>query len=695
MKRLVTCCLLVVILALTAVVSACGEPVQQTPDMVTVTITLPGGVSYDGYVKEQSVESGAVIALPDDDELTGIPAGKKVDGWYIAEEKISGTNVTVTEDTEITLKLKDIPAPDEITVTITLPDGVSYDGYVKEQSVEVGTTITLPENGELTGIPAGKEVDGWYIGNQKITGNSVVVSEDTEITLKLKDIQTSKEVTVTLQGATLNGQTEMKVEKGGTIDLSAAVFSAQPENTYLRYWYNVSQPSQIFEDAAAIPADGDITLAPGFDLKQELYANRDGSTQGKLATYPYYGAADFVPGQPQQPEDGYIRAYDVSGEQVADPYWGYVGTGDSREMGAVYHWRGTDGALANGFYFTPLSPYKVQSGYKYVITYTVQNQGGQPITLKIYQVNSGSSPKNGVSSEEIALAAGEAKQITLEFSYGNNNILTTVELLSDGITDLKVGLYQYIALPKTSFTLTVINGTADGTVASKEVEMNTAVAPVPDELEGKNFYRWYNTQNPEETFEAEFVMPGHDLTIAPLYDGIYADIGSSEVSGGTGKVPIYPDNSGVWRNTPAKLKCSASLQNITDDEVWAVYNVTKEDGTINNGDYAMFQSKYGYQQANTYNTTFTVKNLGDETISLQFYITGSGSAWEGGVQTDNTAKAEVVLTLKPGETGTVDIDFNLKNNGSEMVIFQYVGETELSSLNIAMYQYINQITPVA
>ena len=593
------------------------------------------------------------------------------------------------------MKLKDIPAPDEITVTITLPGGVSYDGYVKEQSVEVGTTITLPENDELTGIPAGKEVDGWYIGNQKITGNSVVVSEDTEITLKLKDIQTSKEVTVTLQGATLNGQTEMKVEKGGTIDLSAAVFSAQPENTYLRYWYNVSQPSQIFEDAAAIPADGDITLAPGFDLKQELYANRDGSTQGKLATYPYYGAADFVPGQSQQPADGYIRAYDESGEQVIEPYWGYVGTGADREMGAIFHWRGVDGAaLPNGFYFTPLSPYKVTSGYTYVMTYTIQNQGDKTITLKIYQINSGGSPKSGVSTDEFVLAPGEVKELKLEFSYGNNNILTTVELLTDGITDLEIGMYQYIELPKTLHTLTVQGGTVDGQAAVKQVAFNTVVTPVAETKEGREAYVWYNTENPEETFGKNFIMPDRDLTIAPRYDGIYADVGSNTESGTTGKVAIYPDG-GLWRKTPAGFNCSASLQHITETDRWAVYDMTKSDGSaIKNGDYAMFQSKYGYQKSNIYSTTFTVKNLGKEAVSLQFYITGSGSSWEKGVTTSNTAKAETVLTLQPGETGTVNIDFNLNSNSNEMVIFQYVGEAELTSLNLAMYQYITNIAPV-
>ena len=512
----------------------------------------------------------------------------------------------------------------------------------------------------------------------------------------LKDKQPSNQVTVTLVDALLDGSTQIKIEKGGVLDLSEAEFTARPENTYLRYWYNAADPSQIIEveDASAITVEGDITLAPAFDLNEELYANRDGSTQGKLATYPYYGAADMIEDSQVQPADGYIRANDESGEQAIDPYWGYVGTGADREMGAIFHWRGVDGAaLPNGFYFTPLSPYKVTAGYTYVMTYTIQNQGDKTITLKLYQVNSGSSPKSGVSTDEFVLAPGEVKELKLEFSYGNNNILTTVELLTDGITDLEIGMYQYIELPKTLHTLTVQGGTVDGQLATKQVEQNTVVTPVAAAIEGREAYVWYNTENPEETFGLNFIMPGRDLTIAPRYDGIYADIGSKEVSGTTGKVAIYPDG-GSTRVTPADFTWKASLQHITETDRWAVYDLTKSDGsTIKNGDYAMFQSKYGYQKTNVYSTTFTVKNLGEEAVSLQFYITGSGSAWANGVQTSNTAKAETVLTLQPGGTGTVDIDFNLNNNDNEMVIFQYVGEAELTSLNLAMYQYITNIAP--
>ena len=779
MKRIITTCLLVVIIALTAVIVACGGPAKETPDMVTVTITLPSGVSYDGYQKEQSVEKGDSITLPENDELTGIPEDKEIDGWYIGSDKLSSNTVTVNENTEITLKLKDkvvvpvmvtvtitlpngvsydgyqnvqsmekgdtvilpandkltgIPADKEVdgwyigdkkvegntiivnenteitlklkdkpvmpvmvTVTITLPNGVSYAGYEHEMSVQAGTVINLPENDELTGIPEDKEIDGWYIGGEKISGNTVTVTEDIEITLVLKDKQPSNLVTVTLVDAMLDGSTQIKIEKGGVLDLSEAEFTAQPENTYLRYWYNVTDPSQIIEveDASAITVEGDITLAPAFDLNKELYANRDGSTQGKLATYPYYGAADFVPGQSQQPADGYIRAYDKSGEQVIEPYWGYVGTGADREMGAIFHWRGVDGAaLPNGFYFTPLSPYKVTSGYTYVMTYTIQNQGDKTITLKIYQINSGGSPKSGVSTDEFVLAPGEVKELKLEFSYGNNNILTTVELLTDGITDLEIGMYQYIELPKTLHTLTVQGGTVDGQASVKQVAFNTVVTPVAETKEGREAYVWYNTENPEETFGKNFIMPDRDLTIAPRYDGIYADVGSNTESGTTGKVAIYPDG-GLWRKTPAGFNCSASLQHITETDRWAVYDMTKSDGSaIKNGDYAMFQSAYGYQKTNVYSTTFTVKNLGKEAVSLQFYITGSGSSWEKGVTTSNTAKAETVLTLQPGETGTVNIDFNLNSNSNEMVIFQYVGEAELTSLNLAMYQYITNIAPV-
>ena len=134
------------------------------------------------------------------------------------------------------------------------------------------------------------------------------------------------------------------------------------------------------------------------------------------------------------------------GEKAENAYWGYVGTGADREMGAVYHWQGIGGGELTDFYFTPLSPYKVTSSQKYKITTTIFNNGSESITLKLCQTNSSSSPMpEETSSGEVTIAAGESKDVSIVFTgFSNNNIMTTVQLLTEGLTDLEIGMYQYI-----------------------------------------------------------------------------------------------------------------------------------------------------------------------------------------------------------------------------------------------------------
>ena len=53
------------------------------------------------------------------------------------------------------------------------------------------------------------------------------------------------------------------------------------------------------------------------------------------------------------------------------------------------------------------------------------------------------------SSEEVTIAAGESKDVSIVFEkFNNNNIMTTVQLLTEGLTDLEIGMYQYIEFMK-------------------------------------------------------------------------------------------------------------------------------------------------------------------------------------------------------------------------------------------------------
>ena len=219
------------------------------------------------------------------------------------------------------------------------------------------------------------------------------------------------------------------------------MFESQPEGTKLYCWYNVDDPAVQFKDASSVPVTSDMTLAPGFD-KKEFASSANGGTDGKLVIYPYNGVT-HTQGAP----GGSIRGNEESGKEASDPYWGYVGEGDRREMGGVYHWRGVSGALNNGFYFTIMVPYTLHKENTQEIAYTVQNFGDEDITLKLYQTNSYvENPRpDATSTDEFVLGAGETKTVTIRFGgFANSNILTTVELLTDGIEDLKIGMYQYL-----------------------------------------------------------------------------------------------------------------------------------------------------------------------------------------------------------------------------------------------------------
>ena len=332
---------------------------------------------------------------------------------------------------------EDIPVYSTMTYTLTLEGGATLANG--ETSGEFAYRA-VPELKYTE--PADQTFSHWEDSEGNNLGDSFMMPER-DMTIKPVFVP-APAATVTLSGATLDGETVINSYVGKKLDLSAAVFDEEPaEGTHLRYWYDVSDPSVQFEDPANITVPSEsVTLAPGFDL--DVYANKDGSTDGKLATFPYYGYAEMS-NVSSQPAGGYVRLIS-GGEKAENAYWGYVGTGADREMGAVYHWQGIGGGELTEFYFTPLSPYKVTSSQKYKITTTIFNNGSEPITLKLYQTNSSSSPMpEETSSGEVTIAAGESKDVSIEFTgFSNNNIMTTVQLLTEGLTDLEIGMYQYI-----------------------------------------------------------------------------------------------------------------------------------------------------------------------------------------------------------------------------------------------------------
>ena len=407
--------------------------ISSPASFVNVTVepseTAGGKIAFDCHAMTKGDSGEEVDCDKDAQRARNLPA--LTDEIYTKTETEDGVAYTLRMFGE------DVAVYSTVRYLLTLQGGATFADGSTEGKVAPGTTPELKiEEPEGQIFSHWEDADGTDLG-------ATFVMPDHPVTIR-PVFESSDGATVTLQGATLGGSATIDTYVGRTLDLSGAVFTSQPADTVLRYWYNVEDPSTYYEDATAIPVAGDITLAPAFDLA--TYAARDGSTSGKLASFPYYGYAEMGGGASVQPKDGYIRLLEASGVKGRDAYWGFVGTGEEREMGAVYHWTAADEELASGFYFTPLSPYKVVADKTYTMTYTVQNQGTEEITLKIYQTNSSSSPKpSKTSTKEFTLAAGATETVSITFSgFSNNNVMTTVELLTSGITDLHIGMYQYV-----------------------------------------------------------------------------------------------------------------------------------------------------------------------------------------------------------------------------------------------------------
>lgn len=82
-----------------------------------------------------------------------------------------------------------------------------------------------------------------------------------------------------------------------------------------------------------------------------------------------------------------------------------------------------------------------------------------------------------------------------------------------------------------------------------------------------------------------------------------------------------------------------------------------------------------------YTDTVTIKNFGEEAITIQIHISLSSGDF------DRDGSSEVI-TIQPGETKTVSYDINLpNNNNSEMISIQYKGTQAIESMQIGMYIY--------
>lgn len=250
-------------------------------------------------------------------------------------------------------------------------------------------------------------------------------------------------------------------------------------------------------------------------------------------------------------------------------------------------------------------------------------------------------------------------------------------------------------------------------------------------------YGWNDELNLSDIKYTGDLKPGHKVIYSVVGGGIKSELTSGDVytmpdgdvtitflrtevvwSSSNGKVAMAPFAEDVVDSNPhgirrdksqmaptggdlsalrtkfdsSSVDISASIGEI-DGEQAAIYDLrgyTQGSGTEDDPERfldtiatdAVFMQQVNHSVvAGKYTDTATIKNLGTEEITIQIHISRSS----GNYSQNGSSK---VITIKPGETVTVEYEVNFdKENGSEMISIQYKGAQPIASMKLAMYIY--------
>ena len=145
----------------------------------TVTVDTAQGLSFQNHVAD-----GGLFTVPGNPVA---PYGSTFDGWYIGEEKITTLSIVINGNTAIVAHYSVIPGS---LYTVTVDNG---QGSVNWKEVTAGSSFAVPANPIA---PSGYAFDGWFIGDTKVTTETVIINEDTTLLAKYTHVNTPADNTM-------------------------------------------------------------------------------------------------------------------------------------------------------------------------------------------------------------------------------------------------------------------------------------------------------------------------------------------------------------------------------------------------------------------------------------------------------------------------------------------------------------------
>ena len=339
------------------------------------------------------------------------------DGIYTRKDVENGTRWTIGMFDE------DVVIASSLAYTLTLTEGITFEDGETEKLVTADSKPVL----KCT-PPEGKVLVGWVDEE----GNEYpieFVMPERDVTIRPKYV--SADVTVTLQGGTINGSSTIKAGMGGEIDLTEAVPDTVPEGKVFSGWCELNDRAKIYTDKYTVT--GSVTLAPVFD-SDNFYSKTN--LTGKITPNGHYYSGKEK------------NCYSVIDNNTS----GVVKSSDGTyyEKGSVYRFKGgtadAPAQLPAGAYFVTQEMNTLTNVTEAkTVTVTVENFGKEDITIRFALTTSSGSPAANVYGEEtVTIKAGECVTFTYDAPKVHDSIMNYIEVQT-AVEELFIGMCQYIS----------------------------------------------------------------------------------------------------------------------------------------------------------------------------------------------------------------------------------------------------------
>lgn len=311
------------------------------------------------------------------------------------------------------------------------------------------------------------------------------------------------------------------------------------------------------------------------------------------------------------------------------------------------------------------------------------------VTTYALTVNGGAGSGNYEASASIAIAAIDSTSFGRQFSHwtGDTQILNnsssmtaTVTMPSSNATVTAV----YVDITNETFTLTVENGSGDGTYTK-----GTQVSIAADDIAGKIFAGWSGdtTDLGLDGELATITMPGADITITALY--------KDEPSLDTSNLSENLVSLFYWETIQDEYGSETTIDtgnHYSDEKVSADIMLIADNASANEYSWGKLSAYFD----STMNSVTVVKLTYSATDPVQFILeqellSDAGVAYTYTVPATNGSEATVYLAIdqftQPSWEGSLEADLDLSKVSS--ISFQPAEKEKTVSLTVSELRFTN------